>query len=36
MVLLKNILVKLSNQILVQENDFIKAGMPMSDGSINA
>ena len=27
-------LVKLSNQILVQENDFIKAGMPLSDGSI--
>jgi DNA-directed RNA polymerase subunit beta' len=26
--------VKLSNQILVQENDFIKAGMPLSDGSI--
>ncbi|MCK0131860.1 DNA-directed RNA polymerase subunit beta' [Flavobacteriaceae bacterium F08102] len=27
-------LVKLSNQILVQENDFIKAGMPLSDGAI--
>ncbi len=27
-------LVKLSNQILVQENDYIKAGMPLSDGSI--
>ena len=27
-------LVKLSNQILVQENDFVKAGMPLSDGSI--
>ncbi|WP_435416059.1 DNA-directed RNA polymerase subunit beta' [Polaribacter aestuariivivens] len=26
-------LVKLSNQILVQENDFIKAGMPLSDGA---
>ena len=32
--LIKKYLVKLSNQILVQENDFIKAGMPMSDGSI--
>ena len=30
----KKYLVKLSNQILVQENDFIKAGMPLSDGSI--
>ena len=27
-------LVKLSSQILVQENDFVKAGMPLSDGSI--
>ena len=27
-------LVKLSNQILVQENDFVKAGMQLSDGSI--
>ncbi|RPD98535.1 DNA-directed RNA polymerase subunit beta' [Aureibaculum marinum] len=27
-------LVKLSNQILVQENDFIKAGMPLSDGAV--
>ena len=27
-------LVKLSNQILVQENDYVKAGMPLSDGSI--
>jgi DNA-directed RNA polymerase subunit beta' len=27
-------LVKLSNQILVQENDFIRAGMPLSDGAI--
>ena len=26
---LKKYLVKLSNQILVQENDFIKAGMPL-------
>ncbi|MDD3771372.1 MAG: DNA-directed RNA polymerase subunit beta' [Weeksellaceae bacterium] len=26
-------LVKLSNQILVQENDFIRAGMPLSDGA---
>ena len=32
--LIKKYLVKLSNQILVQENDFIKAGMPLSDGSI--
>ena len=31
---LRKYLVKLSNQILVQENDFIKAGMPLSDGSI--
>ncbi len=30
---LKKYLVKLSNQILVQENDFIKAGMPLSDGA---
>jgi DNA-directed RNA polymerase subunit beta' len=27
-------LVKLSNQILVQENDFVRAGTPLSDGSI--
>ncbi len=27
-------LVKLSNQVLVQENDYVKAGMPLSDGSI--
>ena len=26
-------LVKLSNQILVQENDYVRAGMPLSDGS---
>ena len=26
-------LVKLSNQILVQENDFVKAGSPLSDGA---
>ena len=31
---LKKYLVKLSNQILVQENDFVKAGMPLSDGSV--
>ena len=31
---IKKYLVKLSNQILVQENDFIRAGMPLSDGSI--
>ncbi len=30
----KRYLVKLSNQILVQENDYVKAGMPLSDGSI--
>ena len=30
----KKYLVKLSNQILVQENDFVKAGMPLSDGAI--
>ncbi|WP_282121780.1 DNA-directed RNA polymerase subunit beta' [Algibacter mikhailovii] len=31
---IKKYLVKLSNQILVQENDYVKAGMPLSDGSI--
>ncbi|SFI72564.1 DNA-directed RNA polymerase subunit beta' [Olleya namhaensis] len=31
---IKKYLVKLSSQILVQENDFIKAGMPLSDGSV--
>ena len=30
----KKYLVKLSNQILVQENDYVRAGMPLSDGSI--
>jgi DNA-directed RNA polymerase subunit beta' len=30
----KKYLVKLSNQILVQENDYVKAGMPLSDGSV--
>tara|TARA_Y100000034_G_scaffold137034_1_gene218958 strand:+ start:8505 stop:12779 length:4275 start_codon:yes stop_codon:yes gene_type:complete len=30
---IKKYLVKLSNQILVQENDFIKSGMPLSDGA---
>ena len=30
---IKKYLVKLSSQILVQENDFVKAGMPLSDGS---
>ncbi len=30
----KKYLVKLANQILVQENDFVKAGMALSDGSI--
>ncbi|TDI74218.1 MAG: DNA-directed RNA polymerase subunit beta' [Bacteroidetes bacterium] len=29
----KKYLVKLSNQILVQENDYVRAGMPLSDGS---
>ncbi len=32
--IIKKYLVKLSNQILVQENDFVKAGMPISDGAI--
>ena len=31
---IKKYLVKLSNQILVQENDYVKAGIPLSDGSI--
>lgn len=31
---IKKYLVKLSNQILVQENDYIKAGMPLSEGAI--
>lgn len=31
---IKKYLVKLASQILVQENDFVKAGMPLSDGSI--
>ena len=30
---IKKYLVKLSNQILVQENDYVKAGMPLSDGA---
>ncbi len=30
----KKYLVNLSKQILVQENDFVKAGMPLSDGAI--
>ncbi|MBS9766057.1 MAG: DNA-directed RNA polymerase subunit beta' [Flavobacteriaceae bacterium] len=30
----KKYLVKLSNQILVQENDFVKAGMPLSEGAV--
>jgi DNA-directed RNA polymerase subunit beta' len=25
---------KLSSQILVQENDFVRAGVPLSDGAI--
>jgi DNA-directed RNA polymerase subunit beta' len=29
----KRYLVKLSNQILVQENDYVRAGMPLSDGA---
>ncbi|MCB9202192.1 MAG: DNA-directed RNA polymerase subunit beta' [Flavobacteriales bacterium] len=31
---IKKYLVKLSNQILVQENDYIRAGEPISDGAI--
>ncbi|AEU09227.1 DNA-directed RNA polymerase subunit beta' [Blattabacterium sp. (Cryptocercus punctulatus) str. Cpu] len=31
---IKKYLVKLSNQILVQENDYVKAGMALSDGAI--
>ena len=31
---IKKYLVKLSNQILVQENDFVRAGSPLSDGSV--
>ena len=27
-------LVKLSNQVLVQENDYVRAGMPLTDGSV--
>ena len=27
-------LVKLSSQVLVQENDYVRAGMPLSDGSV--
>ena len=30
----KKYLVKLSNQILVQENDYVRAGSPLSDGSV--
>jgi len=30
---IKRYLVKLSNQILVQENDYVRAGMPLSDGA---
>jgi DNA-directed RNA polymerase subunit beta' len=30
----KKYLVKLSNQILVQENDYVRAGSPLSEGSI--
>lgn len=32
---IKKYLVSLSKHILVQDNDFIKAGMPLSDGSIS-
>jgi DNA-directed RNA polymerase subunit beta' len=31
---IKKYLVKLSNQILVQENDYVRAGMALSDGSV--
>lgn len=30
----KKYMVPLSKQILVQENDYIRAGMPLSDGAI--
>ncbi len=30
----RNYLVKLSSQILVQENDYVRAGKPLSDGSV--
>jgi DNA-directed RNA polymerase subunit beta' len=29
---IRKYLVKLSSQILVQENDFVRAGVPLSDG----
>ena len=32
---IKKYLVPLSKQILVQENDFVKSGMPLSDGAIS-
>ena len=31
---IKKYLIKLANQILVQENDYIKAGMPLSEGAV--
>lgn len=31
---IKKYLVKLSHQILVQENDYVRAGMPLSDGAV--
>jgi DNA-directed RNA polymerase subunit beta' len=31
---IRKYLVKLSSQILVQENDFVRAGVPLSDGAI--
>ncbi|WP_185873182.1 DNA-directed RNA polymerase subunit beta' [Blattabacterium cuenoti] len=31
---IRKYLVKLTNQILVQENDYVKAGVPLSDGAI--
>ncbi|WP_185877251.1 DNA-directed RNA polymerase subunit beta' [Blattabacterium cuenoti] len=31
---IRKYMVKLSNQILVQENDYVKAGMPLSDGAV--
>ncbi|WP_185861139.1 DNA-directed RNA polymerase subunit beta' [Blattabacterium cuenoti] len=31
---IRKYLVKLSSQILVQENDYVKAGMPLSDGAV--
>src|SRR5690625_7523453 len=32
---IKKSLVRLSNQILVEENDYVRGGMPLSDGAMN-